>query len=127
MKKAHRSELLKAIKKRFPEIKDLLNKEEGLLTFEISVFIKFIQRKIDAGEKQSVVDAYDILNKFYLEGNSSLNQTIRNAVSEDIDLSNTSTLERRWAFDALPEPLKAERINWFNFMGYKSEYGNSEA
>lgn len=127
MTKAHRSELLKAIKERFPEIKDRLNKEEGLLIFEIAVFTKFIQRKIDAGEKQSVIDAYEILNRFYLEGNASLVQTIRNAVSEDIDLSNTRSVERHWAFEALPEPLKAERISWFDFMGYKSEQEYSKA
>jgi hypothetical protein len=41
------------------------------------------------------------LTKFYLEGNASLIQTIRRAVSEDIDLSNTSAMDRHWAFEAL--------------------------
>jgi len=121
MKKAHRSEFLKSIKKRFPEIRDRINKEDGLLTFEVSVFIHFIQRKIDSSDEQAVIDAFNILSEFYVKGNVSLNHTIRNAVCEDLDLSSTATLNRAWAFTALPEPLKTERRDWFEFMGYKSE------
>jgi len=121
MKKAHRSEFLKAVKARFPEIRDKINKEDGLLTFEVSVFIKFIQIKIDASDQSSVIDAFKLLNMFYLNGNMSLSQTIRNAVCEDLYLFNTAILNRSWAFQALPEPLKSERKDWFEFMGYKSE------
>ncbi|BFM18400.1 hypothetical protein R50073_45830 [Maricurvus nonylphenolicus] len=121
MKKAHRSEFLKAVKDRFPEIRSEINKEDGLLTFEVAVFIKFIQRKVDESEKAVVIDAFNILNEYYIKGNESLNQIIRNAVCEDLDLSDTSVTERHWAFEMLPEPLKTERRSWFEFMGYQSE------
>ena len=55
MKKAHRSEFLKTVKERFPEVRDGINKEDGLLSFEVAVFIKFIQRKIDSNDNLIVI------------------------------------------------------------------------
>jgi len=121
MKKAHRSEFLKAVKTRFPEIKERINKEAGLLTFEISVFIQFIQRKIDSNKREEVIDAFDILSNYYVNGTIDLHQSIRNAVCEDLDFTCTDYLDRAWAFDILPIPLKEERRNWYEFMGYESE------
>ena len=60
MKKAHRSEFLKSVKERFPQIRDGINKEDGLLTFEVTVFFNFIQEKIDTSDKADVIDAFEI-------------------------------------------------------------------
>ena len=52
MNKSHRAELIKTVKERYPELVERINQEEGLLSFDLAVFIKFIQRKIDASEEQ---------------------------------------------------------------------------
>ncbi|WP_395343754.1 hypothetical protein PN836_004085 [Ningiella sp. W23] len=121
MKKAHRSQFIKEVKEKYPELRVHISQEQGLLSLELAVFGKFIQQKIDNLEKDIVTDAFQILNKFYINGNLALKHAIRDLVCEDLIFSDTQVAERRWAFILLPEALKEERIQWFTFMGYERE------
>ena len=118
MNKLHRSEFLKEVKKHFPEIREDINKEEGLLSFEIDIFIKHVQNQIDSNKVNKTEIALSLLDKYYQDGNKSLHELIRNAVCEDLDFSDTSKRKRLWAYDLLSNQLKYERKEWLNFMGY---------
>ena len=120
MNKSHRSEFLKTVKKRFPELKELINQEDGLLSFELAVFIKFIQNKIDNSEELVIKECFEILNFFYKNGNKALHNTIRNAVCEDLVFKDSAKANRSWALSLLPAPLKNERDSWLKFMSYQS-------
>jgi hypothetical protein len=117
MNKAHRSEFLKEVKHKFPLIKENINQQEGLLSFEIDVFIKYIQTLINQNQSALASEAFILLNHFYLNGNRALHELIRNAVCEDLVFEDTISIERKWAYDLLSEPLKAERRKWLKFMG----------
>ena len=119
MKKKHRSEFLKAIKERFPEVTNKINEGDGLLTFEVAAIIKFLQTKIDGNDIASTKDGLDLLNYYYSNGNDALHATIRNAVCEDLTFDDSSSITRSWALKYLPEPLTKERDDWFEFMGYR--------
>ncbi|TXI94472.1 MAG: hypothetical protein E6Q34_04605 [Burkholderiaceae bacterium] len=119
--KAHRSQLIAAIKEKFPELRAEINQERGLLLYEVAVLIRFVQAKIDLGDRESVPVAYQLLNEFYMNGNLAVSSIIRDAVAEDLVLTQTKSLDRTWAFSLLPAALKAERKAWFEFMGYKPE------
>ncbi len=119
--RAHRSQLIAAIKEKFPELREAINQERGLLTYEMKVFMQFVQTQIDLGQQLKVSEAYQLLSEYYLNGNKALANVIRNAIAEDLVLADTKKVNRAWAFHALPEPLKAERRAWFTFMEYPSE------
>jgi hypothetical protein len=118
MNKAHRSEFLSEVKKLFPEIKEDINKQQGLLSFEIDIFIKHVQAKIDSNEPDAIQTAYELLEKYYRMGNTSIQELIRNAVCEDLDFANTKKHQRMWAYELLPQSLKIERKDWLKLMGY---------
>lgn len=118
MSKLHRSEFLKEVKHNFPETTENINKEEGLLSFEIDVFIKFVQSQIDLNVISKTELAFKILDQYYRNGNRALHELIRNAVCEDFNFSDTEDSKRQWAYVLLPESLKTERIAWMKFMGY---------
>lgn len=119
MNKTHRSEFIKAVKDKFPELTDSINEQDGLLTFEMEVFIRFLQRQISDGERATTKECFDLLNYHYLNGNKALKETIRNAVCEDIDFSDSKKTHRSWALAILPSALNDERNAWNKFMDYK--------
>lgn len=53
MKKTHRSIFIKEVKEAFPDIKDTINAEYGLLHCEMHVFCDYVQKLIDSGDKKS--------------------------------------------------------------------------
>ena len=118
MNKLHRSEFLKEMKNLFPEIREDINKEEGLLSFEIDVLVKHIQKQIDFNINNKTELAFILLDKYYKSGNKSLRELIRNAVCEDLNFSDTSKRKRLWAYNLLSKQLKEERKKWLDFMGY---------
>ena len=119
MSKLHRSEFLKEVKSNFPETTENINKEEGLLSFELDVFIKFVQRQIDLNETSKTEIAFTLLEKYYQNGNRALHELIRNAVCEDFVFTYTKYNKRLWAYALLPESLKTERKAWVKSMCYR--------
>lgn len=62
MTKVHRSEFLKEVKVHFPEIRQEINQQDGLLGFEIDCFRRFTQTLIDAGNRERVLRHINWLN-----------------------------------------------------------------
>jgi len=118
MSNLHRSEFLKEVKHCFPEVTEQINKQDGLLSFEIGIFVKFVQSQIDLSVLARTELALSLLDKYYKNGNKALHELIRNAVCEDLNFTDTKNSKRSWAYDLLSEPLKNERKAWLKFMGY---------
>ncbi|GAB1266725.1 hypothetical protein NBRC116492_35350 [Aurantivibrio infirmus] len=112
-----RSQFLKELKGRYPEIKDELNSQEGLITFEVSVFLQLVQRNIDDGNRDGFQQSIELVNRFYSEGNKALRSSICNGVCEDLLFEDSKKNNRSWALALLPEPLAKERDSWRKFIG----------
>ncbi len=117
MQLIHRSPFLKELKAKYPELKGDLNAQMGLLAFEVSVFIEFIQAAIDKGDQDKVRETLELTSYYYLNSNNSLKTLLCNAVCEDLDFEDTDRHSRSWALNFLPKPLKRERDAWIKFMG----------
>jgi hypothetical protein len=118
MSNLHRSEFLKEVKNFFPEVTDKINQQDGLLSFEVDVFVKFVQNQIDSNSLEQTKSAFTLLDKYYQNGNKALHELIRNAVCENLNFSDTNNCKRSWAYSFLSEQLKTERNSWLKFMGY---------
>lgn len=101
-----RSALLKELKSAFPELKDEINAEQGLLAFELEVFYRFTQKMINAGDEKTVLACFTLAEKYYLSGNFKIKDAIDTCYVENLDFSNTKRCDRRWAWAKFPEALK---------------------
>ncbi len=115
-----RSQFLKELKSKYPEIKDELNSQEGLITFEVSAFINLVQQNIDDGNREGFRESIDLANRFYLEGNKALRNSICNGVCEDLLFEDSKKNNRSWALALLPVPLAKVRDSWRTFMGFSN-------
>jgi hypothetical protein len=114
-----RSQFLKEVKEKYPEIRGDLNSQDGLITFEVSVFLDLIQKYINDGNREDFIEAIEVANHFYLEGNKSLKECICNGVCEDLLFEDSKKNKRSWALEFLPSSLARERNSWRKFMGFQ--------
>jgi hypothetical protein len=68
----HRSDFLKEAKGLFPELRDPLNRQYGLLHLEMHAFCDFVQQRIDSGDKSRVIPAFQFAERLLKNGNSDL-------------------------------------------------------
>jgi hypothetical protein len=101
-----RSEFLRIVKQQFPELRELINKEQGLLHFEVSVLRRYTQRAIFDGDRQKLTNCFKIAEQAYVEGNRRLKIAIDTSFVEDLDFV-TPHHRYDWAWDMLPEKLKS--------------------
>jgi hypothetical protein len=106
MSKLHRSLWLSELKIAFPNLRNALNAEEGLLSFEMGVFAKFTQQKIAANDRETVRKCFDIALKYYVGGNARLRDAIDTCYVEDLNFHQGERNSRDWAWDLFPTPLK---------------------
>ncbi|MEM9279677.1 MAG: hypothetical protein AAGA76_13990 [Pseudomonadota bacterium] len=107
MEKLHRSQLIAEIKENFPELADPLNKEMGLLCFELNVFSRFTMQMIGKDSRDSVAKCYAIALKYYLGGNAKMRDAIDTCYVEDLEFRAHKKNGQTWAWEMLPEQLKA--------------------
>ena len=103
-----RSVFLKELKQIFPMLKPELNKEMGLLHFEMTVFRNFAQQMINDGETDTVEQCFSIALKYYLNGNAKLKDAVIISFIEDLEFTDTPKRSREWAWNLFPEQLKDE-------------------
>ena len=72
MTKLHRSQFLKEIKESFPELRDDLNQQWGLLHLEMHAIYRFVQDRIDEEDRGSVDQAFQLADKYVRAGNADL-------------------------------------------------------
>lgn len=114
MTRLHRSEWLAEVKSAFPELRSNLNAEEGLLAFEMGVFAAFTQKKIAQKDRDAVARCFAIALKYYDRGNARLRDAIDTCYVEDLDFQVSKRSDPTWAWDLLPQTLKALYLAFHN-------------
>lgn len=103
----HRSVLLKELKVEFPELRERLNRCEGLLHFEVSEFRTFTQELIDSQNQREVERCFGLAAKFLTFGNARVRNAIAVSYLEDLNFRDQK-VSRAWARELLPSPLDVE-------------------
>ncbi len=103
----HRSEFLRELKKTFPELREDINAQEGLIHLEMNVFHKFAQDAIDENNLELLNQIFFLADKFYRNGNSKLKNAIDVSFVEGLKFKN-----RKAAWKIMPETLKKLYISF---------------
>lgn len=102
----HRSQFIDELKEVFPELRRDINSEMGQLVFEIDIFRRFTQAKIDCGEVDAAKRCFSIAQKYYLTGNRQLREVIDTCYVEDLVFQDSKKTRRDWAWACFPTELK---------------------
>jgi hypothetical protein len=97
----HRSVFLKELKETFPQLKDAINSEHGLLHLEMHVFRDFAQGAIRLGNAKEVRRCFMVAEKYYNDGNESMKNAVVVSFVEHLELHDA-----RWAWELLGQSLK---------------------
>jgi hypothetical protein len=122
MTKVHRSEFLEELKTNFPEITQEINKQDGLLGFEIDCFRLFTQMLIDSGDRERLLKAYKIAEWAYKNGDDKLRALIDTNFLEDMNFKDSKKHQRMWARQLLPPSLAEPYEAWLKIL-----YGDKKA
>ena len=119
-RKMDRSEFLRIVKRQFPNLREPINKEQGLLHFEVAVLRRYAQKAIFDGERQTLENCFKVAEQAYLEGSRHLKNAIDVSFVEDLDFV-TAYNRYDWAWDMLPKELKllykafhSDVLHWFD-------------
>jgi len=105
MKKLHRSDFLKELKETFPSIRDDVSQQYGLLHLEMHSFCYFTRAAIDKGEKNDVIRAFQIAEKYMRYGNSEMQNAVGVSYLEHLNFSD-GKVRRSWAKCLLPPTVR---------------------
>ena len=101
MEELHRSIFLKELKIAFPQLKDDINTQYGLLHLEMHVFADFAQRCITGGDIKQARSCLMLAEKYCSGGNADLRNAIAVSFVEHLDLR-----QAQWAWDLLGPHLR---------------------
>jgi len=101
MRKTDRSIFLKELKASFPDLKNEINSQHGLLHCEMHVFHSYVQDQITQGNREPVLKAFQIIERHFLNGNKNLVTFL-----EHLDLGVAKD-KPSWALGLLPASLQA--------------------
>ena len=96
MTRLHRSLFLKEIKESFPELRDDLNQQWGLLHLEMHAFYRFVQSRIDDEDRGSVDKAFQLADKYLRKGNADLVNALSVSFLEHLNFED-GRAKRSWA------------------------------
>lgn len=113
----HRSIFLKEITELYPELRKKLNEQDGMLYFEVDVFLKFVQKCIDECKHKNTRILIGQVNRYYQNGDKALNELIRNGICENVKFEDSKKTSRSWALEYLCPSLRKERADWLSTMG----------
>ena len=105
MSKTHRSLFLKDIKEAFPELREELNRQHGLLHCEMHSFHRFVQSLIASEERNMVIKAFQIIEHHFAHGNDALVNAIAVSFLEHLDLGLAKNTPS-WAYQYFPHGLR---------------------
>jgi hypothetical protein len=105
MEALHRSIFLKELKEAFPQLRDAINAQYGLLHLEVHAFTDFVQHAIADGDKEAVRLSFMIAERYYNGGNADMSNAICVSFVEHLDLQKAP-----WAWDLLGPSLKQEYL-----------------
>ncbi len=102
----HRSEFLKELKEKFPDLTNDINQEYGQLHFEVNVMRKRAQKAIYDGDRKSLDLLFNLASIGYEKGNSDLKDAIDVSFVEPLEFKETKKNNYKWAWESMPETLK---------------------
>jgi len=106
MKRLHRTEFIADLKAAFPEIQAAINREGGLLYLEMSAFTRFVQSRIDAGDKDALGRVLQLADHYLRYGNKKLVNAMTVSFLEHLNFEDGKVL-RQWAWDFMTPALRA--------------------
>ena len=106
MAKLHRSQFIKEVKETWPHLAPDINSEYGLLHLEMSVFARFTQQMIDAGNREELIRCFKVALKYEVGGNAKVRNAIDVSFVEDLEFGDSRKHRRSWAWEVLPERLR---------------------
>jgi hypothetical protein len=101
MEALHRTIFLKELQDTFPQLKDAINAQHGLLHLEVHVFADFVQHAIADGDKETARLSLMIAERYCNGGNAEMSNAIGVSFVEHLDLRKAP-----WAWDFLGRCLK---------------------
>jgi hypothetical protein len=101
----HRSDFLKLLKERLPELRTPVNQHEGLLHFEMDELRKFAQRAIAEGDRRSLEICLRLAEETYREGDKKLKDAIDVSFVEPLDFVAAHNAYG-WAWEMMPKTLQ---------------------
>ncbi len=107
MARLHRSDFLASTKAAFPELRDRLNQEHGLLHMEMHVFRAFIQDAIESQDHATVIKAFQLCDQFLQGGNSNLVNAVAVSLLEHLNLED-GKVPRAWAHALMPTAVSEQ-------------------
>jgi hypothetical protein len=105
MRAFHRSIFLKELKETFPQLREAINAQYGLLHLEVHVLTDFVQHAIADGDKEKVRLGFKIAERYYNGGNTDMSNAICVSFVEHLDLQKAP-----WAWDFLGPSLRQEYL-----------------
>ena len=108
---------MKELKEAFPQLRNELNQEYGFLHLEIHAFTRFVQGLIDAGEKDTLVKALQIADRFLRYGNGKIVNAVTVSFLEHLNFKD-GKVPRQWAWDCMTPALKTQ---YHAIMKYNEE------
>ncbi|WP_426526425.1 DUF7674 family protein [Bradyrhizobium sp. McL0615] len=97
----HRSIFLKELKGTFPDLRDAINSQYGLLHLEMGVLADFVQRAITLENAKDVALCFKLAAKYYRDGNDRMKNAIGVSFIEHLHLHNA-----QWAWDLMGPTLQ---------------------
>ena len=107
MTKLHRGDFLKNIKTAFPDLRDDVNHQHGLLHLEMHAFRDFVQHLIDSEERGAVLKAFQLLERYLKEGNNDIINAITVSLLEHLNFDD-GKVSRKWAKTLMPAALQQQ-------------------
>ncbi|MEM6431058.1 MAG: hypothetical protein AAF708_17610 [Deinococcota bacterium] len=108
-----RSAFLKELKATFPNLREAVNAQQGLLCFELGELRKFTQQAMHRGEREAVAQAFTLVTRFYTQAKPKLQNMIDVCFVEDLEFDK----RQRWAWELLPDVLQSLYIAFHGKAG----------
>ena len=104
------SELMIALRERFPEIVEDLDDDcwKGLLHLEVAVLSRVAQAAITEGNKESVRRCFDFADWAFRTGDEKVKNAICVSFLEHLTFVDTKKRQRSWAYSMLSKTLQQE-------------------
>jgi hypothetical protein len=98
----HRSIFLKEVKAVFPQLRDEINAQQGLLHLEMHVLADFVQRAITRENAKDVASCFKLVEKYQKDGDDRMKNAIGASFVEHLHLHNAE-----WAWNLMGPMLRS--------------------
>ena len=106
-----RRQMVEALIEAFPSLEEDIKDEvwTGLVYLEVGCFTKYTQERINSGDREELKRCFELARRFMLDGDPEVKNAMNVSYLEHLNLRNQKKM-RSWAFEEMPEILKAGRI-----------------